>query len=243
MRNIPIEKIFPYDDNDFMIAASDTLVFGVTDIRDDAGNAFSIRNIMESRGDVFGSDGFEKRTQEFSKILFTRLERFFVTNRCDYIYFDMEEQQYLKEKIFHTHALTAKVEIYMIEDGYFVKKNFDTMGMMEYSKIRNEINSLGLIAACSPREYIMMSEKSKNYDKFNRERMKAFQVDRKLEKIFTKYHGMQDCKTHKEFNKVYKHFAKELHPDVNQDISAEEFQTFQEDIRYIKKSKWYRGLM
>jgi len=242
MRNIPVEKIFPFDKKDIMIAMSENVVFALRDIRDDAGSVFIIKNIIESKSAVFGAQGFDERAKDFSEILFSRIERFFVTKRSDYIFFDKEEQEYLKKVIFSESALTARVEIYFIENNSFVKQDFEKMGLLEYSKIRVELSELGALAATSPKDYASMHEKSRNYDKITADRMAAFKIDKKLDKVFAKYHGLKDCRTQIEFNRIYRDLSKKLHPDIN-DGTESEFKDFQEDFAHVKKSRWFKGLV
>lgn len=243
MRVLPIDKIFPFNDDDLMIAVSDRLIFGLRDIRDEAGNLFSIRKIVESEQKIFGKQPFRERNRDFTGLLFTRLERYFVTKKSDYIYFDLTEQEYLRDKIFMTNSLTAKVEIYLIDEGKFIPIDFEQMSMREFKAFKNGLTEIGAIVGLPPNVYVMMNEKVENYDKFNRDRMKQFKVDVKLEKIFKKYPYFKDCKTIKEFNSIYRTMAKDLHPDRNHKVDPKKFAEFQVDVDYIKKSKWYRGLL
>lgn len=244
MRTLPLDRVFPFDDNDLMVAVSNKVLFGLREIRDDAGKVFSIKGIIESKPECFGKQPISDRNKEFTKVMLTRLERLFLTRKTDYLYFDQEEQEYLQEKIFTDNALTAKVEIYLVEEDALAKIDFDHLTAMEFMRIKKEVAALGAVAVTSPAAYVMMSEKSLHYDRQNNERMKKFRVDKTLEAIFAKYPDMRACKTKKEFDTLYKKIAKQLHPDRNHNISVEEFQEFQEGITYItKKSKWYRGLV
>jgi hypothetical protein len=243
MRALPIDRIFPFNDNDLMIAASDQLVFGLRDIRDETGSVFSIRSIIEARTDIFGSKPFKDRNKEFTNLLFTRLERYFVTQKSDYIYFDLTEQEYLRDKIFKSHALTARVDIFLIDEKKFIPIDFEKLSPREYMPFRKSINEIGAVALSPPGVYVMMNDKSENFDRMNQDRMKKFRADVKMEKIFRKYPGLSGCKSKSEFNSLYRHIAKDLHPDRHGG-DHEKFVDFQKDMDYItKKSKWYRGLV
>jgi hypothetical protein len=243
MRALPIDRIFPFNDNDLMVAASDQLIFGLRDIRDETGSVFSIRSIIEARLDIFGSKPFKDRNKEFTGLLFTRLERYFVTKKSDYLYFDLTEQEYLRDKIFKSHALTARVDIYLVDEKKFIPIDFERLSSRDYMPFRKPINELGAVALIPPGVYVMMYDKAENFDKMSRERVKKVRTDVKMEKIFRKYPGMSSCKSKDEFSDLYRQTAKALHPDLHGG-NHEKFVEFQEDVDYItKKSKWYRGLV
>ena len=73
MRELPLNQVFPFDDNDLMVAMSDQILFGLREIRDDAGQVFSIKNIMEAKKDIFGKRDVGERNKEFTGLMFTRL--------------------------------------------------------------------------------------------------------------------------------------------------------------------------
>jgi hypothetical protein len=161
IRKLPFSKICPYNENDLVVFLDPCTALIISNIQDAKDSIFSIKDIMENNIEVFGNQGFEERCKEFSKILSTRIERFFTTKKTHYMFFDKEEQMAL-EKAFNQFELFGIVKIFLRKDeeSSFEEKDFDHLTNKEFMRVKKYIENFGIRYMIAPRRFYNINLKA-----------------------------------------------------------------------------------
>lgn len=241
MKDLPFEKMFPYDDNNICIALSPQVIALLSDIKNDEGSMLSVRAIYEADPNTFGNQDFTERLEEFCALINTKFLRFFVTKKDKFLFFDEIEQEALS-KVMNSHALTAKVSIFVMGENGMREIDLNNVSLKGYAKIKKYIKELNAFFLMKPDTFIDMMAKAKYFDSNVRPRYRG-DVDRKLSDIFKKYPEFKEAKTKTEFKTIYHDLTKKLHPDVNKEEDAsEKFQDMNDAAEYVMKTRWYKEM-
>lgn len=247
IRKIPFEQIAPFNDDDLMVMLSSEVAIVLRNIMNEDGKYFSIKNIMMNN-DVFGCKDFKETCDEYSKIMHGRLERFFETKKSMHIFFDIEEQSFIKD-IFTKNNISCIVDIYIKKINEFIKVPIELLEHSEYRKFRPFIKTLGIQAVISPEMYFNLNMLKKEFgDKATKRSPFSFRdiIDRKvresnrIKKITEKYPIFKAVKNKKDFKDAYHKLCKELHSDTGGDDKL--FIKMKEDVELLKKTQWYKKL-
>lgn len=239
---MPLSTVIPYDKDDLLVLASPLIAFRIVKPQDEAGNFFSIKDTMES-STVFACPDFNKRAEEFAKIFETRIERYFETGRASYIFFDEEEQAFIKG-IFRKNVLISSVLIYIRPDNETKFKQIDYVDLnsTQYMEVNKHLRKLKAICMVRPELYYSMynSTARKSKDKF--EEMMSKKEQTIIEPMLSRYPKLKDIKSKQQLKKYYRYLSKKYHPDLRDededDISAE----INKDFEDIKQTRWYTNL-
>jgi hypothetical protein len=248
IRKLPWEKICPLNENDLLVIMNKNVAFGLMNIADEDNNYFSISQIMRipENTAVFGVGSFEDKCKDFSEIMDSRLERFFDTKKTDYIFFDKEEQKFLKG-VFANLNVTCQVELFAQKDGEYKKVNYEDISVQDFKKFRPFFSKLGVIYVIRPERYNVLNNVYKLKNESNQDKIKRAQeakAQAELQaalKIVEKYPGLSEIRSQVEFKAFYRNLAKKLHPDVNSE-GQNQFTEMNADFEKLKKSIWYTKL-
>ena len=245
IRLLPLEKAFPADDKSLAIALDKDVSIILTNIQNDVGEYFSIKDVMSSTEGkkIFGERDFNDRVMEFVEILNTRFERFFDTEKTDYIFFDKEEQKYILD-IFNKNHLTAIVSLRMLIDGKYEIVDFEKMEPVTFNKFRRYFRQYKLKYIINPERYFefIMMKRGKSDDFRNKFESRRVEMEKKqIQKYLEKYPELVDINSPEEVKKIMKQYAKKYHPDVNPN-GADLFQEMKSDFEKIEETHWYKNL-
>jgi hypothetical protein len=249
VRKIPLDKILPYNENDIIMFVSPDIALVIFSLRDDNKQVFSIKSIMMDNSSVFACTDFDKVIAEFGKTLLKpRLERFFETKKSEYIYFDKEEQIFIKNILDKNH-LSGFVRICMKnKEGVFADINFDKIKAGEYKNIRSDLRSLGIMYfVTADRRYAenkvlnATKEEAKKSNPFSFRDMLKKRETAKVDKVFKRFPDFK-VKTKQSVKAVYKMLSKIYHPDVKDTGDEKKFKELKSDYDTLKGSYWYKDL-
>lgn len=241
LRNIPFEKVIPYNKDDLLLVEDKDIAIRLTNIMDENENIFSISYTMENEK-IFNCKDFNARCQEFAEIFPARLERYFDTSKADYLFFDLEEQKML-EKIFKMSNLNCSVVIYMEKDGEFKEVELENLGFKESRRCLQVLNKYKVRAVTRVDEYYKLKQASKHSAEETKKKfdeMAKRQNEKVMGKYFKRYSKLSGFKTKSEVNTYYKKLVKKYHPDKGGD--GDIFVIINEDFKIIKSSKWFERL-
>jgi len=246
VRRIPLDKILPYNENDLLMFISPDIALVIMSLMDDNKQVFSIKSLMMENQQVFACADFEKAVSEFSKdILKARLERYFETKKSEYIYFDKEEQLFLKN-IFERNHLSGFIKIcFKNSSGIFEAVNFEKISMAEYRKIKTDLRKMGIIYAITPERFIALKRAQaqtaqKKSNPFSFKEMMEKKEKEKINKVFVRFPEFE-VRTKQSLKGAYRLLSKSYHPDVNSG-DDKMFKILKEDYELLKKSTWYKNL-
>lgn len=243
VKKIPLEHVLPYSEDDLMIISSPDVAFALKKIQDDNGRPFSIKNVVETNQSVFGSQAFEERCTKFSEIMDSRIERVFITKKAEYVFFDSEEQQKIRE-ILANNCLAGIIEIFVKKDGKFEPVEIEKT--KSYSKnfqqIRNGLKKIGAVYMMTPDLFVRMNSVYRANEERNQAKVFG-KMDGKLDAVFALYPELH-VSSKAEFTRAYKKLAKQTHPDLfpGDDEKELKFKELQEAITIIEKTRWYKKL-
>jgi len=236
IRRLPTERLIPFDDSDLMLMVSPTVGLRLANMITEDGEKFKIGDIMEQKKEIFECDSLKERMEEFAEIREGRFERFFVSKKAKYLFFDQEEQKYLKQTMFALN-LNCSVEIYIQDIDGFQRIELEELPAKRRTYILNEFKRLMVRTVLDVKEYYdMFFNKNGDSDKNIRKDVKE-----KMEKLFSKYPKLKLIKTKKDFKRYKKFLSMKYHPDVseeNGDIIAK----INNDFDTLKDSSWYKNL-
>ena len=230
----PWKQAAPYNASDIVVFLSRNTAVVVRRIRDDGENInFSISQLMqsESYSHVFACVDFEKSLQNFVSIMDTRLERFFKTEKADYIFFDEEEQSALKD-IVKGLSLSCQCEVLRRkkDTGTFESFNIMNSSKEDWDVLGKMLKKLGVEVVTSVDEYMRL--KGKRVFSFrNRE-------DDAVKKILQDFPEF-DKPTKKEIKQAYRNYSKDCHPDTHPDDDGARFARLNESYEILCKTSWY----
>lgn len=241
LRGIPLERCMPFNNDDLLIMMDNNIAFALTNIITDEDKQFSTRYIMENQA-VFSCPNFKDRMMNFTEIMSSRLERFFDTNKVDYIFFDLEEQKFIKS-LFNKQSLSCVVNIYLITPEGFKETNLEDIPISKSRKVLAYLSQLKVRTCIDTREYYNLKSnfnkraKSAN-ENFKKRASKMGKIS--LDIYFKRYSKLMMLDEQTKVDKYFKLLKKKYHPDIggNEDI----FKTINDDHAKIKESFWYKRL-
>ena len=236
LRSLPLKQVSPFNSDDLVFFASEDLALVISNIADESLNYFSIKDIM-TKNDIFKCSDFEKSCSDFLKIKNSRLERFFKTKKSEYVFFDKEEQYFLKE-IFKKNNLSGIVTIYSRKEDVFKKVDFDKITIGNFNLMRVVFNKLNIVYCMKPERYLLLrirAEKDSVGGGVFKDKEKEM-----VKKILAEY-NMTNVTSRKELKSQFKSLAKKYHPDVNPE-GEDIFKKLKEDMAKLKKTIWYKKL-
>ena len=242
-RKLKWEQVAPFNENDLIMFLSPNLALVISGIRNSAGEnlEFSIKNIMqhEKYKTVFACNDFSKALDNFAEIMDARLERYFITKKAKYIFFDEEEQSTLR-RIVREFSLTCKVTIHRRRKDTltFEPRPMQLITSDEWAKIGSKISKAGVYCISTPDEYMRMSGRKRYPGRGILERERE-----QLRKIFEMFPDLNQHDLN-QLKKAYREYAKKYHPDLNQgDESANQlYLKLQEAMAFIENTRWYKDL-
>jgi hypothetical protein len=242
LKRLSFDTIIPFDKDDLLLIANPYLAFRLTNMVDDNNNYFSIKSIMLDNT-VFACMDFNKRCSEFAKIMEARIERYFVTKKVPYIFFDDEEQSFLKTLI-RKNTLTAGVIIYTREDTQdtFKEIEYTDMNHKQYMEVSKYLRRLRVAAVIKPEIYYSMYATTKRDAKEKFEKLRKNKDKEFMQKMYEKYPKLKEVRTKDQYKTYYRGLTKKYHPDApngNNDIFTE----IGLDFESLKETYWYRSLI
>ncbi len=178
---------------------------------------FKIGKVIESKKDVFNCESLSERMEEFAEIRDARYERFFITNKSPYLFFDEEEQQYLSKTSFSLN-LNCSLEIYIKDiSGPMVKKEIDELSLKTQRFVVAELKKLKAREVMTIGEAIALRRAARQ-DKS----VKAKEDEMTMETFFGKYGKLVSITTVDQFNRYRKFLLKKYHPDISKEKFAAE---------------------
>lgn len=241
LKRLSFDNIIPFNEDDLLIIANPYLSFRLTNIVDENNNFFSIKSIMLDN-DVFACKDFNVRCKEFARIMEARIERYFMTNKVSYLFFDDEEQNFLKGLI-RRNTLSATVAIYMRDD---VRKSYEEidytdLSHKEHMEVSKYLRRLRAMMIVRPERYYTMYVSSKKDAKERFEKFKKGKDKNFMQSMRDKYKKLSDIKTKKQFASYYRGLSKKYHPDMPGG-SHELFAQINVDFESLKETYWFKSL-
>lgn len=251
INKIPLARVMPYNEDDLLLFLSHKSAIVIKDIKDDVGRQFSIKELME-KNDVFACKNFDKKVSSFrDKFLRARIERYFITKKVEYLFFDEEEQDFIKN-IFAKNNLSAFVELQSKDSsGNFKKRviidnikerDFDALFGNELTKLKVPV----FVGMSIKMRYAIERKVNRDTGKKNRfsflDKMRE-EEQKRIDAIFRKFPDLQ-VSTKQSFKAAFRMLSKKLHTDITGDDDEKRlaFQKFQDKIAILKKSSWYKRL-
>ena len=248
IRRIPLDKVMPYNEDDLLFFLSHDSAMVINKIQNERGERFSIKELIE-KNEVFACNDFYEKVSEFKDKFFkARLERFFVTKKVDYLFFDAEEQDFL-QKVFEENHLEAFVELQVREpSGEFKKKtivenltekSYDEYFGKELIKLKIPV-FVGMSTKMRFSIERKVKQEGKRKNRFNLwEKIKEAEM-RRLDEVFEEFPELR-ARTKQEFKDIFRALSKKYHPDMNGG-DDEIFKSLNEGTETLKKSSWYKNL-
>lgn len=244
IKNIPTDRVVPFNDDDLMLILSNKIALRMRNISSDKDEPFSIRYLMEKK-EVFSCNDFKVRMDEFSEILGARIERFYETKKCDYIFFDAEEQKTL-QMVLGSVPLSCTVDVYIRnDDGDYECQDLIELSPRLARETLNILSKLKVRAVMDCREYYNVTSglagKMGGRDSFEKRAEKL--IIESMERYFIRYPRLSTLATKDDVNKYFKKMLSKYHPDKNKSEDAEDlFKIINEDSDKIKAGRWYAKL-
>lgn len=245
---LDLAKVMPYNSTDIMYAANPNLFFVLKNMTNQRGDRFSIEDIVLEQKEIFATKDFKKRCSDFSAIMDSRLERYFITKKSEYVFFDGEERKAL-EKILKQNSMFCFIDIYVRKNGKMHPVIFESLTPAKFNKLARQFDQLGLLYVVNPAQWIMMkaSNVDSEYEK-RREKFKEFRHKKRTgsessaRDILSEYPEL-NVTSKKQFNSAAKKMLAKLHPDNNQGKdTADEFMELKDKLEKLKSSLWFTRL-
>ena len=255
LRKAPFERAMPFNDKDLMILVSPEYGLRLCNITTEQGETFEIKSFMISNKDekgkknIFNCENFDERLLEFADIFQGRVERFFITNKSDYIFFDLEEQKFLR-KLMSRPGLSCSVEIYKYyKDKSPERIDYLNIEYKEAMKITRFLNACGVKMIMTARDYYYLAKSRHEQTKDRRSKYQDFMNNKKegeMTTFYKRYPKLKDLDTQERVNKYFKKLTIKYHPDRNIAKGGEDTTNIcaqiREDFDNIKESIWYKTL-
>lgn len=243
---LPFDRAYAFSERDIAIAITPTLSIVLNNITTDSGELAAIAGEMEAEKykEVFGSESFKERMEDFKELIFARIERYFI-RKDEYIFFDEVEQKALSNEIFCVPGLSCSVSI--VKCSRFKRpQEVSIIDLVneELKIITTFFNNNGinyLLKADESISYIMHKMKTHSrasFEDFTRERNERNRLSSKvMRKLFKTYPKLEGLKYQYQVDWYFKQLKKKYHPDVggNEFICS----TINNDHAEIKTSIWY----
>lgn len=248
IKRMPLERAIPFDNDDLMVIVSPEIGFRLCNIASELGEIFSIKSLVNSREKVFGKVKFEERVKDFAEVFQAKLERFFITQKIDYLFFDGEEQREIR-KVLCKPGLSCSIEIYRIsKDKPPEILDFLSLERKEANKITRFLSACNVRTVIDCREYYYICN-SKGINKtpgaggFNKKenQKRKSKEEEQMKKFFERYSKLSSFKSKEKVNAYFKKLVVKYHPDKeggNTKLCAQ----VTGDFTIIKKTDWYNNL-
>lgn len=243
LKRAPIERAIPFDNDDLMIFVSPTIAFRLCNIVSEIGEKFSIRQYMEAKTDVFGKEPFEERMKSFAEIMQARIERFFVTDKSDYLFFDEEEQRFIVKALCR-QGLSCSVKIYRFHANEKAELlDFLSLDRREAERVSKFLSACRVRMVVDCREYYLLcNEKGRKCSEhFGYERPNFKKPNTEMDAMFKKYSKLSSLKSKEKVNLYFKKLIIKYHPD-KEGGDAEICTQINSDFNKIKEGRWYNNL-
>ena len=241
LKRLPWECIVPYNSEQLLLIASPTIAFGIFSLTNEKLEPFSIMSFVDANKNVFGEVAFKDRLSEFASIFEARIERFFITKKSPYLFFDAEEQQFL-QRTFAKFRPTSYMEIFTRENQMvpFERKEFVDLSPKEFKEIFPYVKRMNpQIITNFERFYVQFREyEQKRKDKL--EELRKRNEESFMKEMFARYPFIKDIKDQIEFKRKYRELARKYHPDTGGD--EEIFSQISTDFTEIAKTTWFDDL-
>lgn len=249
LRKAPFERAMPFNDKDLMILVSPEYGIRLCNITTEQGETFEIKSFMISKKDVFKCEDFDARLLDFADIFQGRVERFFVTNKSDYIFFDLEEQKFLR-KLMSRPGLSCSVEVYRYhKDKSPERIDYLDVDYKDSIKITRFLNACGVKMILTARDYYYLAKRNYDETKDRRSKYQDFVKNKKegeMTQYYRRYSKLKDLDTQDRVDKYFKKLTIKYHPDRNiakgGENTTEICAQIREDFENIKESTWYKAL-
>lgn len=244
IRRCPLEQAIPFDNNDLMVIVSKNIGFRLCNIISERGEVFSIRKLMNTDEKNFGKVKFEDRIKDLADIFQARLERYFVTKKTDYIFFDGEEQRAIR-KYLCKPGLSCSVEIYRISKEEPEIIDFLSLDRKEASTITRFMSLCSVRTVIDCREYYYLCNdkgiKSSKFEQSNAKfKTKMDKEKKQMEVFFKRYPKLSSFKSKEKVNKYFKKLIIKYHPDKGGD--GETCAQITSDANAIRETNWYKNM-
>lgn len=248
LRKAPFERAMPFNDKDLFILINPEIGIRLCNITTEQGLEFCIRDFITLDDEkVFKCDDFEQKMKDFVEILPSRIERFFVTEKSDYIFFDLEEQKYLR-KIMSRPGLSCSVELYKFDKNKPAEK-IDMLSLphKESRFVLNMMSAWRVRAIVDVREYYQIAKDDFDEKEERRARYEEFMKRAKpkdpMEDLFKKYPKLKTLDTKAKVDKYFKKLTVKYHPDNYRDRDTTQLcADIRDDLAKVKDSNWYINL-
>lgn len=254
LKKLDFGRVIPFNDDDLLYMIDKNTALRISNISTDKGAMFTVKYIMETsetttssgsmKRKVFGSKLFEERIKEFNAILETRLERYFDTQKSEYIFFDKEEQEFLSKDVFSKLSMSGIVFVYVRTDEGFGEVDLLDLDIKTARAVISNLNKLKIRALMKASDYydankIIRDRINGARRKFKKKELKM-KVDR-MKGFFIRYPKLSEFKTSSDVDKYFKFLKRKYHPDKetgNHDI----FVIINDDHKDIQNTSWYNSL-
>lgn len=249
LRKAPFERAMPLNQKDLMILMSPEIGFRLCNVTTEGGLTFEIKDFMTSSKETFGDIDFNQRMLDFADIFQGRVERFFTTKKSDYIFFDQEEQKFIR-KLMSKPGITCSVEIYRYyKDKSPERIDFLDIEYQEGMKVTRFLNSCGVKMILTARDFYYLAKPSHEDSRGRKSKYQEYKKEKsenEMSCFFARYSKLKDLTTKELVNKYFKKLTIKYHPDRNiaqggedtTDICA----TITGDHESIKATAWYNKL-
>lgn len=229
------EKIMPYQ-SDLMYMVNPCLGLRLCNLVNADGKQFQIDFLMKQEQEVFHCENPDQRIKDFEQIMDARLERLFITKKSKYLFFDGEEQAYLKDA-FDTLQLSCVVEPYLLGEDGMKKIELNELNPRYRVLIINAMRKLDVRYICELKEYFEWTQMDRNHSSTGFSRTKS-DFFAEMEYKFPK---LKEVKTKGEVKKYERYLSKKYHPDVSK-FDPELYAQMRKDLDSLKESMWYKKL-
>lgn len=231
-------RIFPYK-TDFMYMISPNIGLRLCNFLTVDGKQFKIEMIMQEEKDVFHCEDVKERLRSFNEILDSRLERFFITKKSKYIFFDGEEQIYLKD-VFEKAGLSCTVEVYLSTCENFEKVELRDLKPRDRNFVINTMKKMKVRWVSDLQDYIVLERKANND-----EAPVGFKNPKSefMEEMQSKFPKLAEIRTTEQFKKYERFLSMKYHPDVSESKDVDLYAKIRKDLDLLKKSSWYKMLL
>jgi hypothetical protein len=240
LKRLTFETMIPFSKDELFLIINPRLAFRFSGIADDNNRYLDIKDIMEKEV-TFATPDFNKRCREFAQVMDTRIERYFITKKSPYVFFDEEEQDFLRG-IIKKNSLTATVTIYMREDtrGRFNKIAYTSLSAKDHIEVSRHLKRMRVMAVVKPDKYYSLHVSAKSRAESRYEKMNMAKESDFMEMIFSRYPRVAEIKDRNQFKIYYRGLSKKYHPD--QGGSHEIFACISSDFEKLKETYWYKKL-
>lgn len=244
LRKAPFERAIPFNENDLMILINPYLGIRLCNVVKETGENFKIGSFIMQNPEIFGKQGYSERIKEFAEIFHGRVERFFVTKKNDYLFFDLEEQKFLK-KLMSKSGLSCSVELYKYsKDKAPEKINYLDLTYKQSVPVTKFLSSYKIRAVMDCRDYYNVNKRKYDENRFDFEKMKSDIKNKKeseMQTFYSKYPKLKGLDDKKRVNLYFKKLTIKYHPDKGGD--ADICSSIRQDFENIKSTRWYINLI